>query len=312
MAAGVALSAIILPLIFRVLLSPWTFLFVFPLLLFVASLTGYFAHVYAGYVADTFRPRTRLRLSRTSRPLLFSTPAAWQAVLTRSKWSYKSPQNLAYLRPDYPSVSAAANDILIMVVRDFVLTWYTELSSSPAFPTAVSESIHDSIATLLKRLETVDLASFIVRRILPRLTSHVDQFRHSETALRGAGLERHLTQSEELDLLLASRYVSGGGRLHPAIDNLSTTFTRQSEETHLKSLVECILPYVLPQKDANSKAVRIVVREIVACSVLAPITDLLSDPDFWNRTIDQLVCVSTVFSALILMIVQAGAAIRQQ
>ncbi|EJD03809.1 uncharacterized protein FOMMEDRAFT_145981 [Fomitiporia mediterranea MF3/22] len=186
--------------------------------------------------------------------------------------------------------------MLIMIVRDFVLTWYTEISSSPAFPSAVSESIHGTLEELLKRLENIDLASLIVRRILPKLTSHVDLFRHSETALRGAGLERHLTQSEELDLLLASRYVSQGGNLHSAVDNLSTTFTRQNEEAHLKSLVDSVLPLVLPQKDANSKAVRIVVREIVACVVLAPITDLLSDPDFWNRTIDQL----------------AGAAIKQQ
>ncbi|KAH8120047.1 PXA domain-containing protein [Phellopilus nigrolimitatus] len=175
----------------------------------------------------------------------------------------------------------------LCLLRDFVLTWYTELSSSPSFPTAVSESVHGSLETLLDRVQSMDLASLIVRRILPQLTSHVDQFRYSETALRGAGLERHLTQSEELDLLLASRYVSKGGSLHPAVDNLSTTFTKQSEETHLRSLVDA---------DANSKAVRIVAREIVACCVLAPITDLLSDPDFWNRTIDQL----------------AGAAIRQQ
>ncbi|THH05750.1 hypothetical protein EW145_g4575 [Phellinidium pouzarii] len=237
-----------------------------------------------------------IRAPGSSRPLAFSTPAAWQAVLTRSKWSHKSPHSLPPLHQGYPSVSSAVNDILILIVRDFVLTWYTELSSSPSFPNAVSQSIHGCLGALLKRLENTDVASLIVRRILPKLTTHVDQFRYSETALRGAGLERHLTQSEELDLLLASRYVSKGGSLHPAVENLSTTFTKQSEETHLKALVDAILPFILSEKDANSKAVHIVAREIVACAVLAPLTDFLSDPDFWNRTIDQL----------------AGAAIRQQ
>lgn len=292
-AVGVAVLSILLPSAFRVLLSPWTFLFVFPPLLFLALLVGFLSYIFLGYIIDKRHLKSRQRLLRSSRPLAFSTPAAWQAVLTRSKWSHKSPHSLPPLHQGYPAVSSAVNDILILIIRDFVLTWYTELSSSPSFPTAVSESIHGSLEALLKRLESTDLASLIVRRILPKLTIHVDQFRYSETALRGAGLERHLTQSEELDLLLASRYVSKGGSLHPAVDNLSTTFTKQSEETHLRALVDAILPFILPEKDAKSKAVHIVAREIVACVVLAPLTDLLSDPDFWNRTIDQLVSEST-------------------
>lgn len=288
-AVGVALLSVAFPVILRIFLSPWTFVLVFPFLLFVSGAAGFWSYVVLAHYTSTARPSRSRRLLEASRPLAFSTPAAWQAVLTRSQWSLKSPQNLPPLYPDYPLVSATVNEILIMIVRDFVLTWYKELSTSPSFPTAVSESLHSSMDVLLKRMEGTDLASLIVRRILPKLTAHVDQFRYSETVLRGAGLERHLTQSEELDLLLASRYVSRGGSLHPAVDNLSTTFTRQAEENHLRGLVESTLPFLLPSNDAGSKAVRLVVREIVACSVLAPITDLLSDPDFWNRSIDQLV-----------------------
>ena len=286
--SGVAL-AVIIPIFFRLLASPWAIvLFTLPLVI-AALCIGFFADAYLGLWIDrNLRQAHRTRRS-PARPFTFSTPAAWEVVLTRSKWSRKSPQNLSYLRPEYPSASAAVNDILIMIIRDFVLTWYTEVSSSASFPSAVTDAIHSSLETLLKRLECIDLPAFVVRRILPQLTIHVEQFRSSETALRGAGLERHLTQSEELDLLLASRYVGKGGSLHPAIDNLSTTFTKQTEEAHLRSLVDAVLPSVLSPQDANSKAVHIVAREIVACCVLAPITNLLSDPDFWNRTIDQLV-----------------------
>jgi sorting nexin-25 len=130
----------------------------------------------------------------------------------------------------------------------------------------------------------------IVKRILPKITAHIEQFRQSEVALRGAGLERRLTQSEELDLLLASRYgTKGGEKLHPAVDNLSTTFTKQTEEMHLRQLVEKALPFVLPEKEAKSKVLRVAIREIVACAVLYPAMEMLADPDFWNRAIDQVV-----------------------
>ena len=39
----------------------------------------------------------------------------------------------------------------------------------------------------------------------------------------------------------------------------------------------------------TSRVLKLVVREIVACAVLFPVMDMVSDPDFWNRAIDQVV-----------------------
>ena len=264
-----------------------------PLLAILVAVGFLLSNIVFGYVLDSTRPQSANPLPKAARPLAFSTPAAWQAVMIRSQWLHKSPQSLAPLVPESPIISAALNDILILIVRDFVLTWYKDISSSPSFPTAVSSTAHSSIQKLLSRATNLDISALFVKRILPKVTSHIEQFRQSEVALRGAGLERRLTQSEELDLLLASRYAGRGGvKLHPAIDNLSSTFTKQSEEAHLRSLVDKALPFVLPEKDARSKTLRIVVREIVACTVLYPVMDMLADPDFWNKAIDQIVSVS--------------------
>ncbi|KAH9932024.1 PhoX domain-containing protein [Epithele typhae] len=292
-----ALGGLVIPVTYRILSSPFTLLLLSPLFLLILILGFLALNITLGYALDSARPAPRNALPSAARPLAFSTPAAWQAVLTRSQWSHKAPQSLPPLYPDAPVVSAAVNDILIMIVRDFVLVWYKEISASPSFPTAVSSTLHSSMDRLLTRVMALDLPALVVKRILPKVTSHIEQFRQSEVALRGAGLERKLTQSEELDLLLASRYAArGGGKLHSAVENLSSTFTKQSEEAHLRGLIEKALPAILPEKEANSRAVKLVVREIVACAVLFPIMEMMSDPDFWNRMIDQI----------------AGAAIRQQ
>lgn len=285
-----AFSGLIVPVFKRALSSPIFLVLFLPLFLVFLVLAFFALNVGLGYILDLTRPAPRNALTSAARPLAFSTPAAWQAVLTRSQWSHKAPQSLPPIYPDTPVVSAAINDILILIVRDFVLVWYKEISSSPSFPTAVSSTLHASMERLLAKALTLDLPALVVKRILPKVTSHIEQFRQSEVALRGAGLERKLTQSEELDLLLASRYAArGGGKLHPAVENLSSTFTKQSEENHLRDLVDKALPHILPEKEAQSRAVKIVVREIVACAVLYPITEMLSDPDFWNRMIDQVV-----------------------
>lgn len=288
--ALVAALAVVVPIFTRIASSPVALIIVTPFVLVFCVIFLLVFNILVGYALDS-RTRTPAQVvTPTPRPLAFSTPAAWQAVLTRSQWSYRPPQTLPPIRPDAPIVSAAVNDILILIVRDFVLVWYKEISSSPSFPTAVSSTLHSSLERFLAKAATLDLPTVLVKRVLPKITAHIEQFRESEVALRGAGLERRLTQSEELDMLLASRYASkGGGKLHPAVDNLSSSFTKQAEETHLRRLVDRVLPYILPEREGRSKALKIVVREIVACSVLYPLMDMLADPDFWNRTIDQVV-----------------------
>ncbi|KAF5385030.1 hypothetical protein D9615_001235 [Tricholomella constricta] len=291
----VGLLAVALPIVFRIISSPLLLLLVSPALLLLLGILFLSLNIFLAYLVDK-KAIQRNDLQYAARPLAFSTPAAWQAVLTRSQWSQNTPQSFPPLCPSAPLVSSALNDILIMIVRDFVLTWYKDLSSSPSFPMAVSSVLHESLERMLDRASSIDISVLVVKRILPKITAHIEQFRQSEVALRGAGLERKLTQSEELDLLLASRYSGKGGKLHPAIENLSTTFTKQTEEIHLRQLVEKALPYILPETEARSRAFKLVVQEIVVCSVLQPVMDMVSDPDFWNRAIDQV----------------AGAAIHQQ
>ena len=285
----VGIIAIILPVISRVVSSPLALLVISPLFLILFALGYLLLNIYLGWILDARRSQPYNPLRRAAPPLTFSTPAAWQAVLTRSQWSQHTPNNLAPLAPGLPEVSVALNDIVSMIIRDFVTSWYKDLSSSPAFPIAVSSVVHASLQQLISRASAIDISALVVKRILPRVTTHIEQFRHSEVALRGAGLERSLTQSEELDILLASRYANKGGKLHAAVENLSTTFTRQTEEMHLRQLVEKALPLILPPKESKSKTVRLVVREIITCTVLFPVVEMIVDPDFWNRMIDQVV-----------------------
>lgn len=286
----IALLVLVVPTCVRLLASPVALLLLAPIILIIAAVSFILLNLAVAYVLDAEKRLSAYPLYAIARPLAFSTPAAWDAVQIRSQWSHRSPQSLPPLYPDYPVVSSAVNDILIFIVRDFVLSWYRDLSSSPSFPTAVSGTVHSSLQRVLARAANLDIPALLVNRILPKITAHIEQFRESEMALRGAGLERRLTQSEELDLLLASRYATrGGGKLHQAVDNLSSTFTKQTEENHLRQLIGRALPHILPEKEANSEALKVVVREVLACSVFYPLMDMLVDPDFWNRSIDQVV-----------------------
>ncbi|KAG9080530.1 Intermediate filament protein, partial [Ceratobasidium sp. 370] len=208
----------------------------------------------------------------------------WQANLTRIQWS--AQEDLPPIQQCSPETSALTHEILNLIVRDFVLVWYSKLSDSPAFPNALRRTIHESLQNVLTRATQLDISTLVVRRILPKITVHVEKFRLSEEALRGAAIERRLSDSDELDILLASRYV-GKGKLHPAVANLASLATRPTEDLYLRNLFDKVLPLILPQAEAQSRTVSIVAREIIGCAILRPIIDMLADPDFWNQAIDK-------------------------
>lgn len=308
---GVIAAAVVFPAlsaVVRLVSSPLALLLLSPVFVLFVIIAFVAANITLGYALDLFNARhnvrvpaarLRLRLRSAAKRLAFATPAAWQAVLIRSQWSAASPLDVPVpLLPRLPVLSVGLNQLITLIVRDFVLVWYKELSPSPTFPGAVSKTIHSSLQNLFSRVDKLDLPALVVKRVLPKITTHIDQFRQSEIAVRGAGLERHLTQSDELDMLLASRYAAQEPllKLHPAVANLSSMHTRPTEEAHLRAVVHAILPHILPEKEAQSRVVHVAVREIVACAIIYPIMEMLSDPDFWNKIVDQ----------------TAGAAIRQQ
>ncbi|GAA5943220.1 hypothetical protein JCM3775_004540, partial [Rhodotorula graminis] len=226
-------------------------------------------------------------------PLHFTSPAAWAMTQTKAAWEAAAAAAPASLDGAPPFLQAALDSLLELVLRDFVRRWYDNLSDSPVFPTAVDRTIRDTLVALSTRVaSTLDWSEVLVGRILPLVTAHLEHFRQAhESAHVGAAGD-----SDEADLFVASRYADlSGARLHPAVD-VAGTNSRPAEEAYLRNLFGALLPLVVPEREMDSAAVAVMVREIVSCAVMLPIFELLSDPDFYNRLIDD----------------KAGAAIRDR
>ncbi|BGP30845.1 tRNA (guanine-N(7)-)-methyltransferase (tRNA(m7G46)-methyltransferase) [Rhodotorula toruloides] len=230
-------------------------------------------------------------------PLHFTSPAAWDMTQTKAKWEATATANRLSFPGAPPFLSAAIDSLLHLILRDFVEKWYSAVSDSPVFPNAVDATIRESLLAISSRVGKVDWSDVLVGRILPLLTTHFERFGIAEKAVHGRGARAGTPDSDEFDLFVASRYAqeSKENRLHTAVDVASPN-SRPAEEAWLRSTFEAILPLVLPEREVDSPAVRIMVREIVACAVIFPIIEMLSDPDFANRLIDD----------------KAGAAIRDQ
>ncbi|PYH40606.1 putative intermediate filament protein (Mdm1) [Aspergillus saccharolyticus JOP 1030-1] len=219
--------------------------------------------------------------SLKKRPVAFLTHRHWdqEARGVRSRSTYK-PKSL------YPQsfvVSEGIDEVLSLVTRDFVASWYRHISPNPAFVNEVDRVIRTAVENLRERLLAEDLVSLLVSRIFPILTTHLKEFDVAERLVRGRNLTRNVTESEELDLAIASKYREGN--LHPAA-KLSLTDQKLVEQEYLRKITVGLLPKLFPASVLNSRIVSVMVREILACAVLYPITAALSDPDTWNQLVE--------------------------
>lgn len=215
-------------------------------------------------------------------PLHFTSPAAWSMTQTKAAWEAAPDSTRPSLPGAPPFLDAALDSLIALVLRDFVHRWYSNLSDSPVFPAAIDRTLRETLVALSTRVAHVDWAEVLVGRVLPLVTAHLEAFRAADEAVHaGSG------DSDEADLFVAARYADlRRAKLHPAVD-VAGTNSRPAEEAWLRDLFGAVLPLVVPEREMDSPAVSVLVREVVACAVMLPVFDMLSDPDFYNRTIDD-------------------------
>ena len=190
--------------------------------------------------------------------------------------------------PGAKDISEQVSVFLRLVMRDFVLEWFDQISEDAAFPNSVEKAVRVALVNLRQRvyLAIPDPTDTMVRKFLPMFTTHLADFTTAERAVRGS---RVLTDSEEVDKIVATRYgASKSSGLHPATA-LSFSDPTLPQQEWLRALMERVLTLVMPAKEVNSRGVLVLVREIVACAVLFPVMNLFADPDVWNQLIEHLV-----------------------
>jgi sorting nexin-25 len=226
---------------------------------------------------------------RTFKPFTFSSPEKWPSAIRYLRAQSAFPKDFRdQLVPGAKDISDQVSGLLRLIMRDFVLEWFDEISEDAAFPISVEKSVRIALVNLRERiyLNIPDPTDTMVRKFLPMFTTHLADFTTAERAVRGS---RILTESEEVDKIVATKYgASKRAGLHPATA-LSFSDPTLPQQECLRALMDRVVPLVMPEKESKSRAVLVLVREIIACAVLYPVMNLLADPDVWNQLIEHIV-----------------------
>lgn len=218
---------------------------------------------------------------RTITPPAFIRSELWQKEKAALK--ARSTYNKAPIYPQSASVSASVDGFFDLILRDFITSWYRNISDRTLFQNEVDRAIRGALGNIGNRMAGLDIVEIAVARIVPIITNHMRDFSNAERAVRGKNLSRDMTESDELDLAIAAKYKDG--KLHPAA-SLAFSDTKLMQQSHLRQTVSKLLPIILPDNMKSSPAVMTLIREIVACAILVPVMLMLSDPDFFNQQIE--------------------------
>ncbi|KAF7998611.1 hypothetical protein HCN44_011019 [Aphidius gifuensis] len=156
-------------------------------------------------------------------------------------------------------VDAALQNLLELAFRDFINTWLNDLALYPEEITEkIKQDIWGSLESLYERFSRIDLTKLIACSIVNKVIFHFEKIRLAQST---AG------EGDNPNFILSSHLTS-----------------KEKELNFLRKVSEVFVLFFLPRSYSLSPT-KYLLREIIACKILKPAIDLITDPDYINQKI---------------------------
>ncbi|KAJ1965591.1 hypothetical protein H4R35_007049, partial [Dimargaris xerosporica] len=166
------------------------------------------------------------------------------------------------LLPSRPALSESLTQVLGLVTRDFVHSWYHDLTDDSDF----AREIHAAVGHVCQQLETrarrIDWPDLLIHGVVPVVRAHIQDYRQVAAKV-GTGYGGGQHSPDDLFHRIQP---------HPALD------MPLNETRYFRRLTDQILPLVLQPADCQSPSVRYFIREVVTNVVWKNLVDALSEP----------------------------------
>lgn len=196
------------------------------------------------------------------------------------------------------------HEILSFTIRDYVYPWYDVVSADDEFPHHVRVTAHKIIVTFANRMKEVDWIPYLTTRLVDDAASHLRLFRQARAKMKqGVGHRRQLSGDHRWSVGSSN---SGSSKsnceskpvdLESAFFDLELTMEEnlmcrdhicldsENGKSYLREISEVILFLMMPEENFHCTALRHLVRELLVNSILLPLIELFSDPDYINQII---------------------------
>ncbi|XP_020288174.1 sorting nexin-25-like [Pseudomyrmex gracilis] len=156
-------------------------------------------------------------------------------------------------------VDNALQNLLDLIFQDFVGSWLNSLAfGSEQLLDNMKQDMWGAIQSLHERLSRIDHTKLVVCNIVNKLTFHFEKIRIAQAAS---------SEGEDPVFILSAHLMSPVAELE-----------------YLRKISELYILFLLPRSYSLSP-VKFLLREVLACKILKPAIDLITDPDYINQKI---------------------------
>uniref|UniRef100_A0A224Z721 Sorting nexin 13 n=1 Tax=Rhipicephalus zambeziensis TaxID=60191 RepID=A0A224Z721_9ACAR len=195
----------------------------------------------------------------------------------------KPPKKTRYVRylTGHPAIDDPLSEVLNYILRDYVYNWYLDLSNDEAFTDHIRDLVHQVIVNLSMRAKGVDWVQYLTIQLVDDFASHLRLFRQAQSRLKHKKDDDFGGKTPDLLTLFFSLETT----MERSMCRDLVCISKERELEYLQQVGEVLLYLVLPPEDFQNKVMRIFLRELLVNTVLLPVIDLVSDPDYVNQTI---------------------------
>ncbi|XP_041851593.1 sorting nexin-19-like isoform X2 [Melanotaenia boesemani] len=164
------------------------------------------------------------------------------------------------------------------IIRDFVTSWYCTVSTESGFEMEVQDAMISMAMELKVRAKRIDRKE-LTQKVLNLFGGHLQDFLRAQQ--QGTGVP-----------------CTGSGQLWRAYSSITTphraTRSHVLEVSYVRALINLLLHILVPWPYLETRTGRFVVGELITCNVLLPLIAKLSDPDWLNLLIIEILDKSAI------------------
>ncbi|XP_034383225.1 sorting nexin-14 isoform X1 [Cyclopterus lumpus] len=164
----------------------------------------------------------------------------------------------------HSKVDASVAEVFELVLENFVYPWYRDITDDEACVDEVRMTFRFFASVLVRRAQKVDVPAVFADKVMKAAMKHIEIIAKARHKVKDVeGLQQAALDEYGADLHIALR-------------------SRRDELLYLRKLTEMLFPYVMPPKATDCRSLALLLREVMAGSVLLPTMDFMADPDTVN------------------------------
>uniref|UniRef100_A0A915DFP3 Sorting nexin-13 n=1 Tax=Ditylenchus dipsaci TaxID=166011 RepID=A0A915DFP3_9BILA len=170
-------------------------------------------------------------------------------------------------------------DILQYIIRDFIDSWYKNVTPDILFQESLKRTARRTIAAFSHCLKKVDWLPLLTRHFVDDFASHLRLYRKAKEKLQMQ--KENLVKMDDLESVFFDLELEMEKSYCRDLISTSPLY----ESAYLHDIVDILLYLLMPSEDFRSRPLRFLIREVFVTRVFVPLLDKLSDPLYVNYLI---------------------------